>query len=255
LSEAAAPDRPLQNQVAAVTGGGGGIGSAIARRLARAGAAIVITYRADQAKAEAAAAALDGDEHLVVRASVTESAALEALAQQVRSRYGRLDVLVNNAGISRPVPHDDLTGLDDAFIDAIFQTNWRGAFACVRAFRSLLEEGEGGLIVNVSSIAGRTAVGSNVAYCASKAALDSMTMSLARALAPNIRCISISPGWVDGDYARRADPVYLQEQIDKTPLQRIARAADVADAVYAAAVDLRFTNGAIIPVDGGRPLN
>ena len=244
-----------RDQVIVVTGGGGGIGSAISLRLAKAGATIVITYLTDQAKAEAAAEKLDGDGHLVVRASVTDSAALNALCEQIRSRYGRLDVLVNNAGISRPVAHDDLASLDDDLIDAIFQTNWHGAFACVRAFESLLGEGDGGLIVNISSIAGRTAVGSNVAYCASKAALDSMTMSLARALAPSIRCVSVSPGWVYGDYAKRADPAYLQEQIDKTPLERIASAEDVADAVYAAAVDLRFTTGAIIPVDGGRSLN
>lgn len=254
MIEARDPASPLRDQVIVVTGGGG-IGSAISLRLAEAGATIIITYLTDQSKAEAAAEKLDGEHRLVVRASVTDSNALEALAQQIRSRYGRLDVLVNNAGISHPVAHDDLATLDDDLIDALFQTNWRGAFACVRAFESLLSEGDGGLIVNISSIAGRTAVGSNVAYCASKAALDSMTMSLARALALKIRCVSVSPGWVDGDYAKRADPAYLQEQIDKTPLLRIASAEDVADAVYAAAVDLRVTTGAIIPVDGGRPLN
>ena len=245
----------LQGRVVVVTGGGGGIGSAISKRLARAGASIVITYRQDRAKAEAAVAALDGDDHMIARASVTESGVLDALAAQVRSRYARLDVLVNNAGISRAVAHDDLEALDDEIIDAIFATNWRGAFACVRAFRPLLRAGEGGLVVNISSIAGRTAVGSNVAYCASKAALDSMTMSLARALAPHIRCVSVSPGWVYGEYAKRFDLAYLQAQIDKTPLQRIATPADVAAAVYAVAVDLCFTTGTIIGVDGGRPLN
>ena len=255
MNEAPVASRPMAGQVVVVTGGGGGIGSAISLRLAQAGASIVITYHSDQAKAETVAKKLEGDGHLVVRTSVTDSEALAALSEQIRSRYGRLDVLINNAGISRPVAHDDLASLDDDLIDAIFQTNWRGAFACVRAFERLLEDGEGGLIVNISSIAGRTAVGSNVAYCASKAALDSMTMSLSRALAPKIRCVSVSPGWVDGDYAKRADPAYLQEQIDKTPLERIATAEDVTAAVYAAIVDLRFTTGAIIPVDGGRPLN
>ena len=255
MNEAAAATRKLQGGVVVVTGGGGGIGSAISKRLARAGASVVMTYRQDRAKAEAVAAALDGDDHMVARASVTKSGVLDALAAQVHSRYARLDMLVNNAGISRAVTHDDLEALDDEIIDAIFATNWRGAFACVRTFRPLLRAGEGGLVVNISSIAGRTAVGSNVAYCASKAALDSMTMSLARALAPHIRCVSISSGWVSGEYAKQYDPAYLQAQIDKTPLQRIATPEDVAAAVYALAVDLRFTTGAIIGVDGGRPLN
>jgi len=97
-------------------------------------------------------------------------------------------------------------------------------------------------------------VGSNVAYCASKAALNSMTMSLARALAPQIRVVAVSPGWVMGEYAKRADPAYLQEQIQKTPLGRLATAQDVAAAVLTVATRLNFSSGCIIPVDGGRPL-
>ena len=124
----------------------------------------------------------------------------------------------------------------------------------VRAFRSLLADRGNGLVINISSIAGTTAIGSNVAYCASKAAVDSMTKSLARALAPTIRVVSIAPGWVEGDYARRADPAYLQQQIDKTPLGRIARAEDVAAAAVGLSTSLRFATGCIVPVDGGRPL-
>ena len=247
--------QPLAGSVALVTGGGGGIGSVIAKRLARSGAKLVITYNQDAGKAQAAADALAGEDHLVQQASVTDSAALTELAGTVEARYGRLDILVNNAGISRIVPHDDLDALDDELIDDIFRTNWRGALACIRAFRHLLAANGNGLVTNITSIAGRTAVGSNVAYCASKAAMDSMTMSLARALAPAIRVVSVSPGWVDGEYAKRADPAYLNEQIERTPLGRIARPEDVAEAVHAVAVGLQFTTGVIIPVDGGRPLN
>jgi len=117
-----------------------------------------------------------------------------------------------------------------------------------------LAEGAGGVVVNISSIAGRTGVGSNVAYCASKAAMDSMTRSLARALAPRIRVLSVSPGWVNGEYAQRMPRALIAEQEDKTPLGRIAEAEDVAEAVYAAVTHLRFSTGDIIPVDGGRPL-
>jgi 3-oxoacyl-[acyl-carrier protein] reductase len=244
----------LDGKVVVVTGGGGGIGSEICAACAAAGAQVVITYNQDEAKAERLAERLPGGGHLVAHAPVHDSAALARLAEQVESRYGTLDLLINNAGITRPVAHDDLDGLDDDLIDQIFRVNWRGAFAAVRAFRPLLAAGEGGLVINISSIAGRTAVGSNIAYCASKAALDSMTLSLARALAPQIRVVSVSPGWVEGEYARRMRPELIEEQRRKTPLGRIANAQDVANAVVAAATLLTFTTGAVIPVDGGRPL-
>ena len=244
----------LRGRVAVVTGGGGGIGSAICRRLAVAGARLIITYHRDQAKAEAAAASLSGGGHLVIQSAVDDSRAQAQLAQSIRESCGRLDILVNNAGITQPVPHADLDGLDDALIDQIFRVNWRGAFASIRALKPLLMADDGGVVINISSIAGRTGVGSNVAYCASKAALDSMTRSLARALAPRIRALSVSPGWVNGEYAQRMPPEVIAEQEAKTPLGRIAEAEDVADAVYAAIVHLNFSTGDIIPVDGGRPL-
>jgi 3-oxoacyl-[acyl-carrier protein] reductase len=214
---------------------------------------VVITYRENRARAEALIAALPGSGHRVSSASVLDSPALGALAAEIASDYGRLDVLVNNAGVTRVVPHADLDGLDDATFDHILSTNVRGTFACVRAFQSLLAANHG-VVVNISSIAGNTAVGSSIAYCASKAAIDNMTRSLARALAPNIRVLSVAPGWVEGEYASRADPAYLQAQIDRSPLGRIARPDDVAQAVLAACTLLGFTTGAIIPVDGGRPL-
>ena len=244
----------LKGQVAVVTGGGGGIGSAVCRRLAAAGASVIITWRSDQKKAESVAASLPGSGHLIIQSAVDDSAAQAKLTQVITDSYGRLDILVNNAGISRPVPHADLDGLDDALIDRIFRVNWRGAFASIRSLKPLLMADEGGVVINISSIAGRTAVGSNVAYCASKAAMDSMTRALARALAPQIRVLSVSPGWVNGEYAQRMPPEIIAEQEAKTPLGRIAEAEDVAEAVYAAIVHLRFSTGDIIPVDGGRPL-
>lgn len=243
----------MAGQVAVVTGAGGGIGSVMSRKLAAAGARVVLTYRESKTKTETVAQSLDGEGHLCVQASVDDSEALRLLAKQITEHYGTVDLLVNNAGITRPVPHDDLEGLDDTLIDSIFRTNWRGAFASIRAFKNLLLNNNGGVVINISSIAGVTGIGSNVAYCASKAAMNSMTLSLARALAPKIRVVSVSPGWVMGEYAKRVDPAYLQEQIDKTPLKRLATAEDVAETVMAAATMMPFTTGCIIPVDGGRP--
>ena len=247
-------EQSLAGKVALVTGGGGGIGSAICRKLAQEGAQVIITYSRSKDKAQSLADELNGDNHLVMQAPVDDSTAQAELAQAIKDKYGTLDILVNNAGITKPVPHHDLDNLTDDIIDDIFRVNVRGAIASIRAMKDLLNAGDGGLVVNISSIAARTAVGSNVAYCASKAAMDNITMSLARALAPKIRVVSVSPGWVNGEYAQRMPPEVIQEQRDLTPLGRIAEAEDVADAVYAVATQLKFTTGAIIPVDGGRPL-
>jgi len=173
----------------------------------------------------------------------------------VADRYGALDLLVNNAGMTRFVPHDDLDALDDELIDQIFRVNWRGAFACVRACKELLLHGAGGLVINITSTAGISGIGSNVAYCASKAALDSMTRSLARALAPQIRVVSIAPGLVDGEYARSFDPAWRQAQIDATPSGRLSQPDDVARAVLAVATLLPQTTGSTLRVEGGRLLN
>ncbi len=247
-------DNSMTGQVAIVTGGAGGIGSVICLRLAHAGAQVII-IDLQREKAQALADGLPGRNHMVSNASITDSAALKILAGQIADRYGSVDLLVNNAGVTTPVAHDDLDSLSDEWIDRIFQINWRGSFACVRAFKDLLQAGDGGTIVNISSIAGTTGVGSNVAYCASKAAIDSMTRSLARALAPKIRIVSVAPGWVMGEYAKRFDPAYLQQQIDLTPVGRLATPEDVADTIWAIATTLTLMTGNIVPVDGGRPLS
>lgn len=245
----------LHGQVALVTGGAGGIGAAICMVLAGAGAAVLVGFSENEARAAILAAQLPGPgTHRAVLARVDDTATLQTAAESVRVTEGRLDLLVNNAGVTTPVAHEDLDGLSDGWIDTILRVNVRGAFACVRAFAPLLRANGSGLVVNISSVAGRTGVGSNVAYCASKAALDSMTRSLGRALAPDIRVLSVSPGWVDGEYARLMPPEVIAAQAKLTPLGRIARPQEVARAVLAAATHLTFSTGCVISVDGGRPL-
>ncbi|SVB88122.1 uncharacterized protein METZ01_LOCUS240976 [marine metagenome] len=244
----------LENQVVLITGGAGGLGRAICHEFASNGARLIIGYRESAAAAETLSGELMGSGHSAKEASVENSHRLASLADEIESEYGRLDILINNAGITRFVAHDDLDGLDDELIDEIFRTNWRGAFACVRAFCSLLNAGAGGLVINISSIAGATAMGSNIAYCASKAAMNTMTMSLARALAPRIRVVSLSPGLAETDFVTGLDQSWWDEQSQRTPLQRLAKPEDVAQAALAIATSLKFSNGCIIPVDGGRPL-
>jgi 3-oxoacyl-[acyl-carrier protein] reductase len=244
----------LDGKVALVAGGSRGIGAATARLFAEAGARVVITHRDSAAGAAETLASLAGEGHRVVQASAVDSAALTAAAVSVADTEGRLDVLVNNAAKSKVIPHRDLDALDDDFFDAVLQTNVRGAFATVRIFRRLLASDGGGLVVNISSLAARSANGSNIAYSASKAAMDNMTLSLARALAPEIRVVSVAPGLVDTEFTRGWAPAVRQQNIERTPLGRLATPEDVGQAVVAAATELTFVTGIVIPVDGGRPL-
>ena len=247
-------DAPLRGKVAIVVGGSGAIGSAICRHFAGAGATCVATYNKAERVAKDLVASLPGAAHSAAHIAVDDSAALRALAADVEKRHGRADVLVNCAGITRFVPHGDLDALDDRLIDDIFRVNWRGPFAAVRAFRKLLAAHADGLVINISSIAGVTAMGSNVAYCASKAALDSMTKSLARALAPAIRVVSVSPGLVDTEFVKNLDQKWRDEQAARTPLQRLATADEIGAAALSVAAHLKYSTGCIIPIDGGRPL-
>jgi len=246
-----------ERAVALVTGGAGGLGSAICRKLAHASMVVVVGYHRSAESAHQLARTLAGEGHSARRAPVTESAQLTALATEIRKDYGRCDVLVNCAAITRFVRHADLEALDDELIDNILATNVRGAFALVRAFRPMLERSPlagGGVVVNVSSAAGTLAMGSNVIYCASKAALDNMTKSLARALAPVIRVISVSPALVDTEFVKAMDRGWHDEQVARTPLGRLATPEEVATAVVAAITTLTFATGSVLLVDGGRSL-
>ena len=248
--------KSLANHVALVTGGAGGIGSAVCEALASSGASVIVGYHTSGEPAQALAARLPpaATAHAALQAAVTDSASLALLAAEIDRRYGRCDILVNCAGTTRFVSHANLDALDDALIDKILATNVRGPFATVRALHALMRRTGNALVVNISSIAAHTAMGSNVMYCASKAALDNMTKSLARALAPEIRVVSVSPGLVDTAFIRQMDPGWRDEQAARTPLKRLALPHEIADAVVAMATSLTFATGSIVAIDGGRPL-
>ena len=165
-----------------------------------------------------------------------------------------MDILVNAAGVTSPVPHADLDALTDDLIDRVFVNNWRGVFSTIRAFAPALKETGDGLIVNVSSIAAFTGIGSNIAYCGAKAGLDIMTNSLARALAPAIRVMAVSPGVVDTEFVPGRDQAFKDKAAAATPLKRITTTTDVAEAILACATHLKFSTGTRIVVDGGRHL-
>jgi 3-oxoacyl-[acyl-carrier protein] reductase len=239
-----------------VTSGAAEFGTAIGKTFAEAGYKAIITYNSSQEKVQKVMQSLAEGQHSIFHAPTTDAAKVELLKKFVPEKYVKLDVLVNNAGITISVKHDDLEGLSDEWIDKILKTNFRGGFAMCRSMKNLLQNLKEltSLIINMSSIAGIYGIGSNVAYCASKSAVDSMTRSLARALAPKIRVVSISLGFVEGEYTKSFDPLYLQNQKGNTPLNRFARGVNVAYAAIAVATQLTFSTENINTVDRGRLL-
>jgi len=243
--------------VVIVFGGAGGIGSAICKALADGGMRVVVGYNTQAQGAEVLVRSLSGEGHSARKAPVTDTAALAKLAEDIAQDYGRCDAIVNCAGTTRFVKHSDLGSLDDELIDRILATNVRGAFATVRAFHSLLEKSPlvgGGVVVNLSSSAGNFAIGSNVMYCASKAALDNMTKALGRALAPKVRVVSVAPALVDTEFVKSLDKDWRDAQASSTPMGRLATPEEIAAAVRAVITTLTFTTGSILQVDGGRTL-
>ena len=242
----------LKDKVAVITGASGAIGAACAHQMAAAGAKIVVGYNSKPEAADAVVKALPGSGHMALRIPMLETQLIREAAAIVQQTYGRCDVLVNSAGFTRMVPHHDLEALDDELIDAIFAANVRGPFATVRAFAPLMKQSGDAVIVNISSIAAITGTGSNIAYGGSKAALDTMALALARVLGPEIRVMTVSPAAVDTAFVPGRTTAMVEKVAASTPLKRVVKAEEVAQAVMAAVVNLTSTTGWIIPVDGGK---
>lgn len=247
-------DMSLGGKVAVVTGGSNGIGAATVRRLAEAGTRVVVGYNSGLDRAQRLIEELPGAGHLAVHIRLQDTSTIQAACVQVAESFGRADILVNSAGVTRPIPHADLEALDDATIDNILIANVRGPFAAIRAFAPMLRASGNGVIVNISSLSAVTGMGSNIAYCGSKAALDTMTMSLARVLGPEIRVLCVSPGAVPTDFVAGRDRAAVERLAQGTPLKRVTEADDVALAVLSCVTHLRSSTGTRIVVDGGRHL-
>ena len=256
LSKRGSYPRSLTGKVALVVGGAGAIGAATSRMLAAAGATIVITHMDTERDTQAADALIRelGAPHAAHVSNVVDTASLVALRGTLEQKHGRLDILVNAAGFTKPIPHADLDALTDELIDRMLQVNWRGQFATIRTFAPLLKASGDGLVVSISSIASFTAVGSSIAYCAAKAGIDVMTKALARVLAPEVRVLAVSPGVVDTEFVPGRGADFNDKVSASTPLKRIGDAEDIAAAITACATMLGYSTGHIIQVDGGRAL-
>jgi 3-oxoacyl-[acyl-carrier protein] reductase len=249
-----------------VTGSASGLGAATAAILAKDGARIVVNYASSQKEAEQTAdlCRSAGGEVVVVQGDVSRDEDCRKIAAAA-APWGRLDVLINNAGTTKHMPHDNMDGLSAEDFQRIFGVNTIGPFQMVRAARSLLEagataSGRASTVVNVSSVAGISGVGSSVAYAASKGALNTMTLSLARALAPLIRVNTVCPGYIDTPWFTKGRGVdgaakVRDSVIAKVPLKRASTAEDVAALVcFLATSQSSNMTGEIVRMDAGSHL-
>ncbi len=252
----------LKNAVAIVTGSSSGIGAAIARQFAARGCHVAINYsrNADGAKQTADACAALGGQTLIHKADVAEDADCRALVSATLERFGRLDILVNNAGTTKFCAHQQLDGLSKEDFLNIYSVNLVGAYQMTRAAEAALRRQPVAHIVNMASIAGITGVGSSIAYAASKGALVTMTLSLARVLGPQIRVNAVCPGFVAGEWLKKGlgEEVYeliRQQYADISPLKATATPESVAQTVLALVGGADWSTGETLIVDGGAHLH
>lgn len=241
---------------ALVTGSASGIGRAAALRLAVEGFDVTINYSRSAGRAEETVRELEklGGTHQAVAADVSDDAAVRRLVAAAVGEEDRLDVLVNNAGMTSETPPDDLDGIDLEEWDQVFRVNVRGLVQVTRAAAPALRA-TGGSIVNVASIVGLRPGPQPLAYAASKAAVVSLTKTLSRVMAPEVRVNAVAPGWIAGEWMERTlgdkyDSL-MERRARQTPLKRNVTLEDVADSVFALATSHRFVTGEIIVIDGG----
>lgn len=244
----------LKGKVAIVTGGNGGIGLGMARGLASAGARVVVAARNPE-KSRAAVAELErlGAEAVAIQVDVTDEAAVNAMVRTTRDRWGRIDVLVNNAGINIRKPAHELN-LEEWH--RVLDTNLTSAFLCARAVYPAMKAGGGGKIINIGSMMSIFGASFVPAYGASKGGIVQLTKALACAWArDNIQVNAVLPGWIDTDLTRRARqeiPGLNETVLGRTPAGRWGTIDDLAGiAVFLASSASDFITGAAIPVDGG----
>jgi ketoreductase RED2 len=240
----------LEGRVALVTGSSSGIGEATARHLAALGASVVVNSATSVAAGEAVVESLEGD-HLYVRADISDQDEGRHLLDATLERFGRLDILVNNAGWTSVVPHHDLDALTDEIFRKTFEVNVFGTWWLTKAAMPHLKQAPDPNVVMVTSIAGVRPVGSSIAYSMTKAALNQLTLLLAKSCAP-VRVNAVAPGLVATPWT--AEWAVQHEFVAATaPLKRSATPDDCAEAVLALLRN-RYATGQVLVVDGGLTL-
>ena len=248
---------PAHNSVAIVTGGGTGVGQATSIQLAKLGWSVVVNYSRSKTDAEATVAEIvtAGGQAIAVQADVADDAACRALVARTRQEYGRIDLLVNCAGTTEFIPFSELDQATDEVWQRLYQVNVIGPFHCARAVRETMLASGGGQIINVSSVAAQLGQGSSIPYCCTKAAIDNLTVSLARTFAPQIRVNGIAPGFIAGRWTKNGlGDRYegLVASYEKTlPLGKVCTPADIAEGIVSLVTGSQLVTGQTLTVDGG----
>jgi NAD(P)-dependent dehydrogenase (short-subunit alcohol dehydrogenase family) len=244
-----------------ITGAASGIGAATARRFLKEGWQVAINC-IDQSQREAAAAiaaTASAQSSIVLEGDVTRDADCQSLVERAVARFGRLDALVNAAGISKMVPQADLHGLSAEDFQRIYAVNTIGPFQMIRAAAPHLKASGRGAVVNITSRAGLTGGGSSIAYAASKGAANTLTLSLARVLAPEIRVNAVCPALVEQGFVERLAPESFADrksrQIAVSPLKRIGKPDEVAETIHWLVTSAAMMTGALVELDFGIHLN
>ena len=247
----------LSGKNAIVTGSAVGVGRATVLALAKRGANVVVNYSRSEDEAKETVAEVErlGAKALLVRADVSQDKEVRAMVERAVDAFGSIHVLVNNAGTTAFVNFADLEGMTEDHWDRILAVNLKGPFFCSRAAAGPLKEAGESAIVNIASVAGTRAIGSSIAYAASKAGLINLTVALARVLAPEVRVNCVAPGFIDTRWLRQGlgdgfEPV-KQMTAAQTPLGRVSTAEDIAQVVLSLIEGADFVTGQTITVDGG----
>ena len=247
----------LSGKCAIVTGSAVGVGRATALGLAKRGANVVVNYSRSEEEARGTVAQVEalGASALLVRADVSNDAEVRSMIAAAADAFGGVHVLVNNAGTTAFVNFADLEGMTEELWDRILAVNLKGPFFCARAAAEAMKNSGEGAIVNIASIAGVKAIGSSIAYAASKAGLINLTVALARVLAPEVRVNCVAPGFIDSRWLRQGLGDFYeaakQRTSEQTPLGRVATPEDVAQIVLSLIEGADFVTGQTIVVDGG----
>ena len=262
MTEIATSPNSMQGKRAIVTGGGTGLGAATAIGLARRGVDVCINYNssAEAAQAVVAECRKRGVEAMAVRANVAEDSDCKALVAAATAKFGGLDVLVNNAGVTKFASHADLDSLDADDFMRLYKVNVVGTYQMTRAARPHLDKAGRASVVIVSSIAGVTGMGSSIAYAATKGALNTMTLSLARALAPSIRVNTVCPGYIASGWFTKYQGAGVEDDtaervIKTTPLRVASQPEDIAESIlFFAGPESRHVTGEFMMIDAGMHL-
>ncbi len=243
--------------VAIITGGGTGVGRATSLALARLGYNIVVNYSRSQADAETTVRDIQelGTQGIAIQGDVADDASCRSMIAVTVKTFGRVDVLVNCAGITEFIPFHDLDAVTDEAWERLYKVNVVGAFHCARAVREPMLAAGGGIIINISSVAAQLGQGSSIPYCCTKAALDNLTVSLARTLAPQIRVNGIAPGFIEGRWTQGglgSKYESIKQAYQTTlPLGRVCQPEDIADGVVSLITGSKLVTGQTLTVDAG----